>query len=138
MRSALHRCTTIALAALMMGALAPASVWAADDDEEGVKLNWQKGPTKGQLGSQAEVVVPAGYRFVGQKETIALLQAMGNLTGGDEMGLLLVMKRGRVLNFDPSSTEKAAAVFPTTATIAGPHPAQYDWPGFPYALTITG
>ena len=57
---------------------------------------------------------------------------------GDEMGLLLVMKRGRVLNFDPTSTEKAAAVFPTAATIAGPRTASYAWPGFPYALTISG
>ena len=56
---------------------------------------------------------------------------------GDEMGLLLVMKRGRVLNFDPSSTEKAAAVFPTTASITGPQPASYNWPGFPYKLSIT-
>ena len=56
---------------------------------------------------------------------------------GDEMGLLLVMKRGRVLNFDPSSTEKAAAVFPTTASIAGPQPSKYEWPGFPYLLSIT-
>ena len=57
---------------------------------------------------------------------------------GDEMGLLLVMKRGRVLNFDPSSTEKAAAVFPTTAAIAGPQRAKYDWPGFPYVVTVSG
>jgi hypothetical protein len=56
---------------------------------------------------------------------------------GDEMGLLLVMKRGRVLNFDPSSTEKAAAVFPTMASIAGPGPAKYEWPGFPYVVTVS-
>ena len=55
---------------------------------------------------------------------------------GDEMGLLLIMKRGRVLNFDPSSTEKAAAVFPTTASIAGPRPSRYEWPGFPYVLSV--
>ena len=57
---------------------------------------------------------------------------------GDEMGLLLVMKRGRVLNFDPSSTEKAAAVFPTSASVAGPRRAKYDWPGFPYVVTVGG
>ena len=56
---------------------------------------------------------------------------------GDEMGLLLVMKRGRVLNFDPTSTEKAAAVFPTLASVTGPQPAQYNWPGFPYTVSVT-
>jgi len=37
---------------------------------------------------------------------------------GDEFGLLLVMKRGRILNFQPQSQERAAKVFPTVACIA--------------------
>jgi catechol 2,3-dioxygenase-like lactoylglutathione lyase family enzyme len=55
---------------------------------------------------------------------------------GDESGLLLIMKRGRILNFNPASTEKAAAVFQTRVWITGPAPAEYRWDDFPYSLTI--
>jgi hypothetical protein len=55
---------------------------------------------------------------------------------GDEMGLLLVMKRGRFLNFDPSTDEKAARVYPTAATVGAPGAATHRIAGFPYVLTL--
>ena len=53
---------------------------------------------------------------------------------GDEHGLLLVMKRGRILNFDPSTNDKAARVFPTEAAVAGASASSYTFPGFPYEI----
>ena len=63
----------------------------------------------------------------------------GNFTAlGDEEGLLLVMKRGRILNFQPQSDEKAARVFSTAASVRGRRPAEPvdPFPGFPYTLTV--
>ena len=52
---------------------------------------------------------------------------------GDEHGLLLVMKRGRILGFDQG---KGADVFPTVATIRGKKPARYAAPNFRYEITV--
>jgi hypothetical protein len=55
---------------------------------------------------------------------------------GDEEGLLLVMQRGRILNFQPESDEKAARIFETAARVRGGAPNIYRLPGFPYTLTV--
>jgi hypothetical protein len=63
----------------------------------------------------------------------------GNFTAlGDEQGLLLVMKRGRILNFQPETDEKAARVFSTRARVRGRKPDNSldPFPGFPYTLTV--
>ncbi|MGI0150096.1 MAG: VOC family protein [Thermoplasmata archaeon] len=76
------------------------------------------------------------------KEVVGLDQYRGGdnqfTAIGDEQGLLLVMKRGRVLNFNPSSTEKAARVFPTVASVRGVKRTRYLLPEFPYELTVEG
>jgi catechol-2,3-dioxygenase len=54
---------------------------------------------------------------------------------GDEHGLLLIMKRGRILSFD-SPQKKAASVFGTTASVRGARRSQYLFPGFPYKLAV--
>jgi hypothetical protein len=52
---------------------------------------------------------------------------------GDEEGLLLVMKRGRILNFRPETQEKAARVYPTVVEIrSGGAALRID--GFPYEI----
>lgn len=55
---------------------------------------------------------------------------------GDEHGLLLVMKRGRILNFNPASDEKAARVFRTGVSVRGVEPATYRLPAFPYEVLV--
>jgi hypothetical protein len=55
---------------------------------------------------------------------------------GDERGLLLVMKRGRILNFHPSGTEKAAQVFRTVVRVRGDRRTNYLMPGFPYEISV--
>jgi catechol-2,3-dioxygenase len=54
---------------------------------------------------------------------------------GDEYGLLLVMRRGRILNFNRESQEKAARVHGTRVTIRGARPASLSVEGYPYALS---
>ena len=57
---------------------------------------------------------------------------------GDERGLLLVMKRGRHLNFDLADEAKAARVFRTVARVRGAKRASYLLPDFPYELSVEG
>ena len=54
---------------------------------------------------------------------------------GDELGLLLVMKRGRVISFD-SPDKKAVTVYPTTATVRGDRKTTYKVPKFPYQVSV--
>jgi catechol-2,3-dioxygenase len=53
---------------------------------------------------------------------------------GDERGLLLAMKRGRVISFD-SPQKKAVSVFRTAATVRGGKALKLAFPGFPYEVT---
>jgi len=55
---------------------------------------------------------------------------------GDEEGLLLIMKRGRILNFNPSSDSKAARVFQTAVRVRGSEKSTYDFDSFPYKLVV--
>lgn len=52
---------------------------------------------------------------------------------GDEQGLLLMMRRGRPLDFKREHTARAAAVFPTRASVRGVR-APISLPGFPYEV----
>lgn len=78
-------------------------------------------------GKLREVVAGLDQYRGGDDQFIAL---------GDERGLLLVMKRGRKLNFNPADEEKAARVFRTTARIRGARPAEYVFPEFPYKISV--
>lgn len=55
---------------------------------------------------------------------------------GDEDGLLLIMKRGRILNFDPTSDSKAARVFQTEVRVRGSERVTHDFGAFPYKLVV--
>jgi hypothetical protein len=54
---------------------------------------------------------------------------------GDESGLLLVMKRGRIISFE-SPTKKAVSVFQTAATVRGAKAGTHKWNEYPYELTV--
>jgi hypothetical protein len=56
---------------------------------------------------------------------------------GDERGLLLVMRRGRVLSFD-APQRKAADVFRTTARVRGARATRFHVPNFPYEVVVEG
>jgi hypothetical protein len=53
---------------------------------------------------------------------------------GDERGLLLVMRRGRILSFE-AEERRAADVFRTAVGVAGAGRAAYAVPGFPYDVS---
>ena len=57
---------------------------------------------------------------------------------GDEHGLLLVIRRGRTLNFNPSDPEKAARVFRTVARVRGVRREKVLLPHFPYEVSVEG
>jgi len=54
---------------------------------------------------------------------------------GDETGLLLVMKRGRVISFD-APEKKAVSIFPTAAVVRGDRRTDYLFPEFPYEIFV--
>jgi uncharacterized membrane-anchored protein len=56
------------------------------DGLENVK--WQQGPSLGDLGSTAQVHVPAGYVFAGAGDTRLIMEANHNPTSGRELGFV--------------------------------------------------
>jgi hypothetical protein len=54
---------------------------------------------------------------------------------GDEYGLLLVMKRGRIIDFTGNQAN-GVRVYPTTVTVRGTKAAKHTLPSYPYHLEI--
>lgn len=54
---------------------------------------------------------------------------------GDEYGLLLVMKQGRVLDFTGNAAH-GARVYPTTVTVRGAKAAKHQLAAYPYSIAI--
>ncbi|MEP6755709.1 MAG: glyoxalase/bleomycin resistance/dioxygenase family protein [Chthonomonadales bacterium] len=73
------------------------------------------------------------------KETAGVTQYRGGsdqfMALGDENGLLLVMKRGRIISFD-APEKKAVSVFGTHATVSGKSAGKLALPGYPYTIDI--
>ncbi len=85
---------TLLLAAFL--AVLPLTTFGAEGDNEDKEweeflnqFEWTMGPNKAQIGAQAEIQVPEGFRFTGQKGTIDILEGTGNFPSGDELGLLI-------------------------------------------------
>ncbi len=49
---------------------------------------WKEGPTEVLLGEQAMLTLPAGYSYLGQKDTQRALKDMGNFPSGVELALV--------------------------------------------------
>lgn len=52
-------------------------------------LNWQAGPTTGDLGAIATLTVPEGFRFLGKGDAGRFMELNQNPSNGSEMGVLL-------------------------------------------------
>ncbi len=90
--------TTISLVSI----LAAAPVLAQDDPPGGApadarrakteailrSIKWDSGPTKVNVGDNAEIEVPEGHLFTGPTGTRKMLELMENPTSGTELGLL--------------------------------------------------
>ena len=71
----------------MVGALAlllltPLGSWAQP------ALSWQAGPQTVSLGQIAELQLPAGYVFLDADDTKTLMEEMGNVADGSELGMV--------------------------------------------------
>ena len=51
-------------------------------------VTWQKGPSVGQLGINAEVKIPDGYIFAGARDTRTLMEANKNPISNSELGFI--------------------------------------------------
>jgi uncharacterized membrane-anchored protein len=56
--------------------------------EDKTEINWVTGPATGTLEGWAEVKVPEGYMLANGDDTRRIMQAMGNLTSGNEVGFM--------------------------------------------------
>jgi catechol 2,3-dioxygenase-like lactoylglutathione lyase family enzyme len=72
-------------------------------------------------------IVGAGQYRGGDSQFVAL---------GNELGLLLVMKRGRKLSFE-AKEKKLAAVFRTGVSVRGTQSTSYAFADYPYKLVVT-
>jgi uncharacterized membrane-anchored protein len=72
----------------MVGALALLLTPLALNAQPPVPLNWQEGPQTVSLGSTAELQLETGYIFLDAKDTRTLMEDMGNVTDGSELGLV--------------------------------------------------
>jgi uncharacterized membrane-anchored protein len=51
-------------------------------------VSWQKGPSVGQLGINAEVKIPEGYIFANARDTRTLMEALHNPISNRELGFI--------------------------------------------------
>ena len=86
---ALVRLSIVAVLVFVCGSMARAQ--AAPEPAEGppAKINWVTGPAKVQLGTIAEMQLPAGYRFADAGDTAKLMEAMQNPVSGSEIGTVI-------------------------------------------------
>ncbi len=63
-------------------------------------IPWQKGPCKANVGTMAEIQVPAGYKFTGPAGARQLLELLGNPTSPRDVGLLAPENGDWLLSFE--------------------------------------
>jgi uncharacterized membrane-anchored protein len=61
---------------------------AARAEDAPRQLSWTVGPSEVKLSDQATLRLPEGYRFLGPQDTQAVLNKMGNVPSGSELGLI--------------------------------------------------
>ena len=76
------------LPAFVSGLILFWAVCAPAAETKPAPLNWLKGPTKANLQGIAEIDVPKDYMFVDGSGARKMMEAIGNFTSGQEVGLL--------------------------------------------------
>lgn len=71
---------------VVLGLMLSVVAHAQNPDFESV--NWQEGPSIGNLADVAQVRIPAGYVFTEANDTRILMEAMQNPTSGNEVGFI--------------------------------------------------
>jgi uncharacterized membrane-anchored protein len=93
--------TTAAILAAILSSALPAD--AAEKNEKS-SINWQVGPGVANLQSAAEVKLPKGFKFANASDTRRMLEAAGEPTSGEEMGMILPEEGGWSVFFEFSDT----------------------------------
>jgi uncharacterized membrane-anchored protein len=76
------------------------AVGASGQSKVANAINWQRGPIKAELGSQAQLAIPQGYLFADSAETKKFLEMNENIPSGREVGLLASPKSGSFVIFE--------------------------------------
>lgn len=84
------RFSTITLVSILL-LVSAASLLAqeAPNTQQQPVIDWQKGPTTGDLGGMAEIQVPDGYLYTDKKGAQKLLELTHNFPSGNEVGALV-------------------------------------------------
>lgn len=66
------------------------TAWAQEAEQRDpfADLGWQRGPCVGQIGDQAQIQVPEGYRFLPTGDAGRFMEMNDNITSGAEVGVL--------------------------------------------------
>jgi len=84
--NSLRRLAGLAAAALMAF---PAVAQDAPPSPQQPKVKWIEGPARVDLGSVAELSLPETVAFAGKEDTQKLLERMGNVPDGTELGMVV-------------------------------------------------
>ncbi|MGH9602647.1 MAG: DUF2167 domain-containing protein [Terriglobales bacterium] len=57
--------------------------------QEPPQIDWQDGPTEGELGDVARIKIPQGYRFTGKAGTQKFMDMTQNPSSGRELGIII-------------------------------------------------
>jgi uncharacterized membrane-anchored protein len=82
----LNRFPLLAVCVLALAAHSLAAAPAGNDSPRALKVKWTKGPAKVDLGSVAALEVPEGYVFTDGAGARTVLEGMGNIPSGSELG----------------------------------------------------
>src|SRR5215470_1012362 len=86
-RKALRYVLFLTLLALALSVVAAAQEPPSQQPQP--KINWQVGPTTGQLGDIAQLKIPAGYLFTGADGARKVLELTHNPSSGNELGAVV-------------------------------------------------
>lgn len=76
-------------ATVLLALVVSVALSANVDAQDRTNIQWQDGPTVGDLGEVARVNVPQGYRFAGKAGAVRVLELTQNPPDGDELGVVI-------------------------------------------------
>jgi uncharacterized membrane-anchored protein len=85
---------------LVIGCLCALPSAGQEIEEPALDVEWIEGPSAGDLGKLARVVVPDNYVFAGAKDTKRLMEVMQNPVSGSELGFLAPVEEDWFIVFE--------------------------------------
>ncbi len=80
----------LSLCVVLLTAMLPLSAQLESEQLQQIydELDLKTGPMTGKMRSVSEITVPEGYRFTGPSGSTRIMEMMGNLTDGSEIGFI--------------------------------------------------